>query len=71
MLQLIVATAVVENVTKFREGTVEIIEVEINPETTTGTFVSGEVVEGESFEDPETIVKLTVAEALSRYINYK
>ena len=60
-----IATAVVENVTKFREGTVEIIEVEINPETTTGTFVSGEVVEGESFEDPETIVKLTVAEALS------
>ena len=37
------ATAVVENVTKFREGTVEIIEVEINDDTTTGTFVNGEV----------------------------
>ena len=32
------ATAIVENVTKFQEGSVEIIEVEINPETTTRNF---------------------------------
>ena len=59
------ATAVVENVTKFREGSVEIIEIEINADTTSGTFVSGEVIEGESYEDSETIIKLTIAQALS------
>ena len=59
------ATAVVENVTKFREGTVEIIEVEINDDTTTGTFVNGEVVEGENFNDANEIIKLTVSQAVS------
>jgi len=35
------ATAIVESVTKFREGAVEIIEIEINDDTTVGTFVNG------------------------------
>ena len=59
------ATAIVENVTKFREGTVEIIEIEINDETTVGTFVNGEIIEGPSFEDPNTIIKLSVSQAVS------
>ena len=59
------ATAIVENITKFREGTVEIIEVEINDDTTTGTFVNGEIIEGASYEDANDIVKLTVSQAVS------
>ena len=59
------ATAIVENITKFREGAVEIIEVEINDDTTVGTFVNGEVLEGPSFDDPNTIIKLTVSQAVS------
>ena len=59
------ATAIVENITKFREGTVEIIEVEINDETTTGTFVTGQTIEGASFDDPNTIVKLTVSQGVA------
>jgi len=60
-----VATAVVENITKFREGTIEIIEVEINEETTTGTFVTGEEVTGTSNVDEDIEVKITVSQALS------
>ena len=59
------ATAIVENIIKFREGTVEIIEVEINDDTTTGTFVNGEIIEGASYEDANDIVKLTVSQAVS------
>ena len=59
------ATAIVENITKFREGAVEIIEIEINDETTVGTFVNGEVIEGANFNDPNEIVKLTVSQAVS------
>jgi len=59
------ASAIVENVTKFREGTVEIIEIEINDETTTGTFVNGQVLEGASYEDENTIIKVTVSQAVS------
>jgi len=59
------ATAIVENVTKFREGTVEIIEIEINDETTTGTFVNGEVLEGVHNDDENTIIKVTVSQAVS------
>ena len=54
-----------ENITKFREGTVEIIEIEINDDTTSGTFVNGETIEGASFEDANDIVKLTVSQAVS------
>ena len=59
------ATAVVENVTKFREGAVEIIEIEINDDTTTGTFVNGETIEGANFNDANEIIKLTVSQAVS------
>ena len=59
------ATAIVENITKFREGAVEIIEIEINDETTVGTFVNDEVIEGANFNDPNEIVKLTVSQAVS------
>jgi hypothetical protein len=59
-----VATAIVENITKFQQGAVEIIEVEINPDTVTGTFVNGETVTGVSIEDEDTIVKMTVSQAI-------
>ena len=59
------ATAIVENVTKFQQGNVEILEVEINPNTTTGTFVSGQIVQGVSNADLNTIVKMSVSEVVS------
>ena len=59
------ATAIVENVTKFREGSVEIIEVEINPETTVGTFVTGQTVTGISFENEEVTVSMTTSSAIA------
>ena len=59
------ATAIVENVTKFQQGNVEILEVEINPVTTAGTFVSGQVVQGVSNADINTIIKMSVSEVLS------
>jgi len=59
------ATAIVENVTKFREGAVEIIEIEINDETTVGTFVNAEIIEGANFNDPNEIIKLSVSQAVS------
>jgi hypothetical protein len=59
------ATAIVETVTKYREGTVEIIEVEINPETTTGIFVTGQVISGTSNLDEEVTVKMTSSQGLS------
>ena len=59
------ATAIVENITKFQQGSVEIIEVEINTDTTVGTFVNGEVLSGVSIEDEDTIVKMTVSQAIS------
>ena len=52
------ATAIVENITKFREGSVEIIEVEINPETTVGTFVTGQTLTGTSNINEEVTVKI-------------
>ena len=59
------ATAIVENITKFREGSVEIIEVEINPETTVGTFVTGQTITGISFENEEVTVSMTTSSAIS------
>ena len=59
------ATAIVENVTKFQQGSIEILEVEINSETTTGTFINGEIVEGVSNADSNVIVKMTVSQAVS------
>jgi len=59
------ATAVVENVTKFQAGSVEIIEIAVNDETITGTFVTGVEVTGTSYVDPETEIKVTVSQGLS------
>ena len=59
------ATAIVENITKFREGSVEIIEVEINSETTTGTFVTGQTITGTSNVNEEVTVKLTTSSAVA------
>jgi len=59
------ATAIVETVTKYKEGSVEIIEVEINSETTTGTFVTGQVISGTSNVDEEVTVKMTSSQGLS------
>ena len=60
-----VATAIVENITKFREGSVEIIEVEINSETTTGTFVTGQTLTGISNINEEVTVSLTTSSAVA------
>ena len=65
MCSINTATAIVENITKFREGTVEIIEVEINSETTVGTFVSGQTLTGTSNINDEVTVKITTSQALS------
>jgi len=59
------ATAIVETVTKFREGTVEIIEVAINAETTVGTFVVGQSITGQSFVNDEITVSMTTSQAIS------
>ena len=45
------ATAIVENVLKFQEGSTEIIEIILNTETVTGTFVNGAEVTGISNVD--------------------
>ena len=36
------ATAIVENITKFQEGSIVVIEIAVNDETVTGTFVTGD-----------------------------
>ena len=59
------ATAIVENVTKFQEGSIVVIEIALNNETVTGTFVNGEELTGISYADPETEVKITVSQGLS------
>jgi len=59
------ATAIVENVTKFQEGSTVVTEIEINSETTTGTFITGEILTGISYVDPETEIKVTVSQGLS------
>ena len=59
------ATAIVERVFKTREGAVEIIELQINKDTTTGTFVRGEQLTGTSNADENTEVKLTISSVIS------
>ena len=59
------ASAIVENITKFQQGSIEIIEVEINPDTTVGTFVTGQVISGVSKDDPDVIVKMTTSQGIS------
>jgi hypothetical protein len=59
------ATAVVENVTKYQEGAVTIVEVAIHADTTTGTFVRGEVLSGDHNDDDETSIKMVIASVIS------
>ena len=59
------ATAIVENVTKFQEGSIVVIEIAVNDETVTGTFVNGEELTGTSYDDPDVEVKVTVSQGLS------
>ena len=59
------ATAVVENVLKFQEGSTEIIEIVVNDDTITGTFVNGATVTGTSSADPDTTIGLTVSQAVA------
>tara|TARA_Y100001937_G_scaffold15440_1_gene21140 strand:- start:8668 stop:11679 length:3012 start_codon:yes stop_codon:yes gene_type:complete len=59
------ATAIVERVFKTREGAVEIIELQINKDTTTGTFVRGQQITGTSNADENTEVKLSVSSVIS------
>jgi hypothetical protein len=59
------ATAIVESVLKFQEGSTQIIELVLNPETTVGTFVSGTEVTGISNEDDDVTIGVTVTQALS------
>ena len=59
------ATAIVERVLKTREGSVEIIELEINKDTTTGTFVRGSQLTGTSNIDENAEVKMTISSVIS------
>jgi len=59
------ATAIVENVTKFQQGSIVVIEIEINNETTTGTFVNGATVTGISNIDSDNLISLTVSQVVS------
>jgi len=59
------ATAIVENVTKFQQGSIVVIEIEINSETTTGTFVNGATVAGISNIDSDNLINLTVSQVVS------
>ena len=59
------ATAVVENILKFQEGTTQIIEIIISDETVVGTFFTGAVIEGVSNVDPNIQVKVTVSKGLA------
>ena len=59
------ATAIVETVLKFQEGSTQIIEIILNTETTTGTFVNGAEVTGISNQDPDLTIGITVSQALS------
>ena len=59
------ASAVVENILKFQEGTTQIIEIIIGEETVVGTFFTGAIVEGQSNVDDNIQVKITVSKALA------
>ena len=59
------ATAIVENILKFQEGSTQIIEIILNLETITGTFVNGAEVTGISNIDPDLTIGITVSQALS------
>ena len=65
------ATAIVENVLKFQEGSTQIIEIILNTETTTGTFVNGAEVTGISNIDEDITIGVTVSQVISNCSNYK
>ena len=59
------ATAIVENVLKFQEGSTEIIEIILNTDTVTGTFVNGAEVTGISNVDEDLTIGITVSQGLA------
>jgi hypothetical protein len=59
------ATAIVENVLKFQEGSTEIIEIILNTDTVTGTFVNGAEVTGISNVDSDLTIGVTVSQGLA------
>ena len=59
------ATAIVENVLKFQEGSTTVIEIVINNETVSGTFVNGATVTGTSNIDEDTVIGVVVSQAVS------
>ena len=59
------ATAIVENVTKFQEGSIVVTEIAVNNETVTGTFVNGETLSGVSNADATVQIDVTVSQGLS------
>ena len=59
------ATAIVETVLKFQEGSTQIIEIILNTDTVSGTFVNGSEVTGISNIDPDLTIGITVSQALS------
>ena len=59
------ATAIVETVLKFQEGSTQIIEIILNKDTVSGTFVNGSEVTGISNIDPDLTIGITVSQALS------
>ena len=59
------ATAIVENVLKFQEGSTTIVEIILNEDTIEGTFVNGATVTGTSNADPDTVIGVVVSQALA------
>ena len=59
------ATAIVENVLKFTEGSTQIIEIVLNQETISGTFVNGAEVTGIKNDDEDVTIGVTVSQSLS------
>ena len=59
------ATAIVENVLKFTEGSTQIIEIVLNQETVSGTFVNGAEVTGIKNNDEDVTIGVTVSQSLS------
>jgi len=59
------ATAIVENVLKFQEGSTQIIEIILNTDTVSGTFVNGAEVTGIKNNDEDITIGVTVSQSLS------
>ena len=59
------ATAIVESVLKFQEGTTQIIEILVNTDTVVGTFATGATVTGISNADADLTIGVTVTQALA------